>query len=46
MTALLFISFFIMILIGVPIAVALGIAALLVIVHGIGIPLSIFTNNF
>lgn len=45
MTALLFISFFIMILIGVPIAVALGIAALLVIVHGIGIPLIVSSQT-
>lgn len=45
MAGLLFISFFVLILIGVPIAVALGLAAILTIVTGIHIPLVIASQT-
>lgn len=45
MAALLFISFFVLIIIGVPIAVALGLAAIVTILGGLNIPLVITSQT-
>jgi C4-dicarboxylate transporter DctM subunit len=41
MIALLFISFFVLMLLNIPIAVCIGIAAIITIVYGINVPLVI-----